>query len=361
MRSILTEQHVRKIDVVASADNLRFEDANLRITGNAAPVLSEDGFTYPTGLYRPTDVFDEGLADKLKIPLSYLRRMRWDRPDLYDANANGWLEDDNRSFTVRTYRGDEGENGIARAMLSDRYGIMDNLDVLIAALKGIADTGADVKIDGCDLTDRRMYVRVKAPGVQALAPALLANYRSPFSGAYGADNPTVFAGFVISNSETGNGAFSITPRMIVEVCNNGMTMKRDAMRAVHLGSQKEDGLVKWTQDTLDKELAVVTARARDSVATFLDVEYMEKVIAELSEQSGVKVKDPEGVKVVAKNLGFDKETTDAVFSMFIQGADLTAGGVMHAVTAAARTIGDADKAHDVEGQGVRAMELAAAL
>ena len=56
-----------------------------------------------------------------------------------------------------------------------------------------------------------MYVRVVCEQVRVLAPALLAGYRSPFTGAAGADNPVVFAGFVITNSETGCGAFSLVP------------------------------------------------------------------------------------------------------------------------------------------------------
>jgi hypothetical protein len=40
-----------------------------------------------------------------------------------------------------------------------------------------------VTIDSCDLTGRRMYVRVRCEAVQVPAPALLAGYRSPFTGA----------------------------------------------------------------------------------------------------------------------------------------------------------------------------------
>jgi hypothetical protein len=36
----------------------------------------------------------------------------------------------------------------------------------------------------------------------------------------------VFSGFVISNSETGCGAFTLTPRLVVQVCRNGMTITR---------------------------------------------------------------------------------------------------------------------------------------
>ena len=72
-----------------------------------------------------------------------------------------------------------------------------------------------------------MYVRVVCEQVRALAPALLAGYRSPFTGASGADNPVIFAGFVISNSETACGAFTLTPRLVVQVCRNGLTITRD--------------------------------------------------------------------------------------------------------------------------------------
>ena len=55
----------------------------------------------------------------------------------------------------------------------------------------------------------------------------------------------VFAGFVITNSETGCGAFSLTPRLVVQVCRNGMTITRDAMRVVHLGERLDQGVVTW--------------------------------------------------------------------------------------------------------------------
>ena len=50
----------------------------------------------------------------------------------------------------------------------------------------------------------------------------------------------------------------------------------------------------------------------------------------------------------------------AVFSHFIAGGDVTAGGVLHAVTSVAQTLPDADEAYDLEALGLRAMELAAA-
>src|SRR2546429_494527 len=75
----------------------------------------------------------------------------------------------------------DGE-GVCRAFLSDSYKVIDNLDVLTAALAGARETGKQIEIAGCDLTERRMSVRLVAPEVTVLAPRLLRNYRSPFTG-----------------------------------------------------------------------------------------------------------------------------------------------------------------------------------
>lgn len=387
LRNLLVEQHARKIDMVAPASKIKAVDGNLVVAGTN-PILTDDGVTVADGTYRPTEVADEGIASKLEVPLGYVRRMRAERPDLWDANVNAWLHGrkpkgrylgglppqgtweetrpgvagDPRSFLIRGFRGDDGEDGIARAFLSDRYAVMDNLDALTAALDGVAQAGVEVEIEGCDLTDRRMYVRIKAPGVAAYAPHLLKGYRSPFSGLSGADNPVISAGLVISNSETGGGAFQIVPRLVVEVCSNGMTMTKDAMRQVHLGGRMSEGVIRWSADTEKKNLDLITAKARDSVATFLDHDYVVRQIVMMEKASGAPLKDAQDqVALVTKRLGYDKETADSVFSMFVKGGDLTAGGVMHAVTAAAREVTNADLAHEMESHAFRALEIAASL
>ncbi|EFC79709.1 hypothetical protein [Parafrankia sp. EUN1f] len=155
--------------------------------------------------------------------------------------------------------------------------------MLLATLAGIRDAGAQTTIDGADLTDRHMHVRVRSDSVRVLTPALLRDYRSPFTGERGADNPVVWAGFVLTNSEVGAGAFSITPRLVVQVCNNGLTIARDAMRQVHLGARLEEGTVSWSRDTQRKALALVTAKVRDSVAAFLTVDYVERQLTVVRE------------------------------------------------------------------------------
>ncbi|SPL88424.1 Phage protein [[Actinomadura] parvosata subsp. kistnae] len=358
---VLRAQHARKIDVIVPAERLRAVGTHLELVGTE-PLVTEDGVTATAGRYLPTAHCDQDIATKLGIPAQYLRRTREEQPRLYEANINGWLQaDPHRRFLFRALAGN-GRTGVGRALLSNSYKIVDNLDVLMAALAGITDSGVAVQIDGADLTERRMFLRVACEQIHAYAPDLVTGYRSPFSGADAAAHPVVFAGFLLANSETGDGAFTITPRLTLQVCRNGMTINRDVLREVHLGGRMDDGVVRWSPDTLAKSMALITARARDAVRTFLDVDYVRAKIAELSRQACVDVAEPDQtIAFVATKLSFTKDQQQLILQHFIKGGALTAGGVMHAVTSAAQVLDDAEKAFELESRAVQAMHLAATL
>jgi hypothetical protein len=395
MVAILRTQRARRLDVVAPASAIHAHDGSLVISGTVQQLMA-DGVTSAAGTYRPTRVAEEGIADKLGIHQAYLRRLRdRGRTDLWDANVNGWLHGDplaghpgdDRNFLVRLFQPAGGDQaGVCRALLSDSYRVIDNLDALMATLDGIRQAGADVEFDGLDLTERRLYARVVAPQIRAYAPALLAGYRSPFGGRVyipggswtpeqarqaaageghgyepGAE-PVLFAGFVISNSETGEGAWSITPRIVALICGNGLQITADVARAVHLGARQDEGVIRYSADTAGKELAVITARARDAVATFLSPTYLQAKITDMERKAGVPVTRPgEAVRQVAQAARFTDEMAETILDHFIRGGQLTAGGVMQAVTSVAQTLDDADDASDLEAKALRALDVAARL
>jgi hypothetical protein len=367
----LREQQERKVDLVLPAANMCFSGGNLRIRRSDVPVLTEDGVTAPVEEFVPGEVFDDGLSSRLGIPRAYLRTMRdngW--TDMIDGNANAllhgrrsqptgeWLRDpSSKRFLVRALKdADGGQMGTARALLSNSYKIVDHLETLSAALRGMerAGLGAD-NIVQADLTGRRMYITVVAPEIKALAPELLKGYRSPFSGATGADNPTVFAGFVLSNSETGYGAFTVTPRLVVEVCSNGMTVAKDAVSRTHLGARLDDGVIQYSDATRQANLNLITSQAQDAIRTFLDTDYMVKVISDMEAKAGATVKEPEKViKEVTQKLEFSA-MYDTVLEHFIKGGDTTRGGLMNAITSAAQTADDADLAFRMEERALRVL------
>ena len=367
---VLKDRHSRKVDVIAPASKIEAKDGNL-VVQDMEQEITLDGVTSKAAVLKPTAVMDEGIADKLGIPNNYVRKMRLERPDLWDANVNGWLHGeggenpDSRSFLIRSFvagEGDEG-HGVGRAFLSDKFKIIDDLDALTAALDGVRKAGVDVDITKCDLTDRRMYVRINAPAVRGYAPDLFKGYRAVTTGDNGDSNPWVEAGITIRNSEVGDGAFVIVPTLTALVCRNGMTMTKDAMRAVHLGARQEEGIIRWSDETQAKTLELITLKAADAVATFMDVDYVNATLSALAEKAGKPLDGPldKAVKAVAKKLAFGEEATEGVLDHFMRGGQFTAGGVMHAVTSYSQQIADADDAYALEDLGVRALEVAYSL
>ncbi|MET8030615.1 DUF932 domain-containing protein [Streptomyces avermitilis] len=364
--TILEDHRNRKLDVVTSASALSFRDGNVQVEGIERQI-TENGVTDVDGTYRPTAVADEGIADKLKIPIGYLRRMRAENVPLLDENVNAWLrQEPDRRFMLRALRGDSAPGtapaeGVARALMSDSYKVMDNLDILLAALDGVQKSGHPTNVTGCDLTDRRMYVRVESEAVAVMAPELLSGYRSPFDGRSGNELPIVSAGFVITNSEVGAGAWSVTPRVVMRVCTNGLTMPMDVMRAVHIGAKHDEGVVSWSEETERKELAVITSKTADAVRTFLSREYVEAKLREIQAAAGKPVAEPtKTIEHVTKTLKISNETKETILAHFIRGGQITAGGVMQAVTSTAQTLADADQAAALEALALPALTAAAA-
>lgn len=115
-------------------------------------------------------------------------------------------------------------------------------------------------------------------------------------------------------------------------------------------------------NTQDKTLALITARTADAVATFLDPAYVQAVVRAIERDAGHELADPqEAVAVVSQRLRFTGDQQRDILSHFIRGGDVTAGGILHAVTSVARILPDGDAAHEMEAAGLRALEIAGAL
>jgi len=368
----LDEQQERKVDVVVPATNLCFSGGNLRVLrSDLEPTLTETGVKSPVQVFRPTDIFDEGVSSRVGIPRAFLRTLRengW--TDLIDGTLNGLIfgktvsdgsspeprvirEPLDKSFMLRALKdADGGEIGSARALLSNAYKIVDHTETLRAAMAGMKAAGLGPQnITSCDLTGRRMYVTVEVPEIRVQAESLLKNYVSPFTGNRGAENPVVHAGFVLGNSETGHGSFFLYPRIVAEVCTNGMTIKKDvgALAQRHLGARLDDGLVDYSDATRRANRELIMSMARDTVRTFMTEDYLHTVVRKLEEKAGEPVRQPEkAIKEVTQKLEVSA-LYDDVLAHFIKGSDLTRGGIMHAVTAAAQSGDiDADKAFMME-------------
>jgi hypothetical protein len=254
----------------------------------------------------------------------------------------------------------------------------------MAVLHGMQKGGIVDPIISADLTERRMSVRVTCPQVAVHAPELLKGYRSPWGGAPAlpgwtpervaraagieglgyepGTEPVLFAGFEFTNSETGGGAFRITPVLEVRVCRNGLKIVAKATKEIHLGSQLEAGAIEWSDDTRRANIQLVMSQTADVIGKFLTVAFVEEQKTAIEEKAGVPVKAsaaPEVIASVAKTTRWSEKEQGDILDFFMTGGQLTAGGIMQAVTAYAQTL-PGDDAYEMNGQAMHVLSLAAA-
>ena len=375
---VLEQQKAQTLDLVVPRTGLRLSEGRL-VVHSTAPQLHDDGVYDVNGSYGLTENAHNQLAAMFDIPLRYYRRMRDENLPLLDTSVGSWADlIGAKGVLLRLLwgsdPGDDGTNGICRAVLSDRYGARDNLPTVLATLAGMREAGLSADhIVGCDVSDDKLYLHVVAPEIAVAAPALLANYTpggkrdmTVWDHSGGKDEHValapehvVQAGLVVTNSETGNGALKVTPRFRVLRCMNGLQITKDAMSRVHLGGKLDEGAVVWSDDTRRKADELVRAQVKDAVTAFLNPQYLEGVVRRLEEEAGMELSNPqETIEQVASKLGYSDHEKSSILAAFVKGGQCTAGGVMQAVTYYAQAIENVDRAHDFEATGIDAMQLA---
>lgn len=368
---VLNDQQAHKIDLVAPLSQLAFVGGNLAVQGRA-PELTEDGFYDVNGLYRPIGGAYSQISSVLDIPKKYMDKLIVEDINLLDHNLNELIRlavakrPDQKQLVRLIWGEDEnhpGSTGVFRALLSDRYAIYDNLDTLLAVLDGLHGAGLGIEhIKSIDLSYNRLYLSVRAPEISVMAPELLKGYRTPFRVDRDEDGcpPVIDAGVEFSNSEVGGGAFQIRPVLWVLACNNGLVQKVDAMRKVHLGGRLEEGQISWSSATREAANRLVKEQVKDATESFMTRDYVQAAVNRMEADAGIELTKPEEViKQVSRELVYSQAEQDTILSHFIKGGQITSGGIMQAVSSAAQTLTDVDRAHELLGTAVDAMKVAA--
>jgi len=302
------------------------------------------------------DTLHSQLSSRLDIPKRYYDRMRSENNlHVLDYNVNHWLHSNNKNYLLRTFVDKDKNEGVARAILSDRYNVLDNYDVMLATLDAIRDSGLNVQIESGDITDRKFFMRFTLPDIEVQAPEILKNYRVPKGGN---QNNGIITGFVVSNSETGYGKFSISPRAVVLACRNGMIFKNDAFEKTHLGAKMDKfSTIDWSENTRQKNYELVISQVKDAIKTYSSQEYLGAKIHELIEKGNQQLDNPmETVKNVTKHLSISEDKEKSILNYFIQGGDTNAFGVSQALTYYAQHDATPEERYEIETQSVDILE-----
>lgn len=311
------------------------------------------------GAFHLRPVAHQQLAEFTGIPKKYYDRMLTEAPDLLSRNVNRWLETEKRPRMVRCLMALDAVSypGDIRAILSNSYRRLDNLDLMEAILPPMRDSGVEIK--SCEITERRMYLQVICPWLSA---------EDPGSGPRKGD--IIKAGVVISNSEVGLGSLRVEPLVYRCVCDNGAIMGVSLMK-YHIGRRQGGGSGEDIWELLSTETKQADDKAffltvRDIVKRALDRDIWDQNVRKLQAAADNKIDYladgtvpdlPKVVEITAKDRGLTDSEGNAILQHLINGGDLSQYGLGNAVTRVANDLQDYDRAIELERVGGEVFEM----
>src|SRR5699024_609475 len=272
--------------------------------------------------------------------------MQSQKPELLAQNVNAWLSDRENSYMIRTM--DYGGGRVARALLSDRYRRIDNMEIASAVLPLFA--GSDqYEVVSSEVTENRLYLKIVNRRMEmAVVPGDI-----------------VQAGVMISNSEVGLGSVSVQPLVYRLVCANGMGVNEMGERKNHIGRAAkavDDSFHTYSDETLEAEDKAVLLKLRDVTLAAIEESRFAQVVGRLKEAAGIPItgKVTEIVELTAKTYGINSDEQDSVLQHLIAGGDLSQYGLSNAITRASQDVESYDRATTLEGIGWQVAAMPAA-
>lgn len=376
LRELITElqkENLQKRDFVIPAKCISMVNGKIIVTNNTnseslKSILTECGIGHSEDVdatdkmqLNCMEVMHTHIQDKLGIPTKYYNKMlSCEDKSLIDHNVSHWLKESKSNHLLRCFVDKQEMKGYARALLSDRFKVIDNYDILLTVLAAIKESGLNIIIDerddkgqsGCDLTDKSMYLRFVCPDIQIDSPELLKLYRPN-----GFDNEVgngIISGFVIKNSEVGMGQFSISPRAKVLACKNGLITTNENFAKTHLGSRMDEYTsIEWSEETKQKNLELIIAQVKDAIKSYVSSGFLGNTVKHFIEKNKQLEYPMDAVKSATMSLKINEDKANEIINSFLKSGDTTAFGITQAITLFAHTKSeDADEQYELEYKAV---------
>ena len=261
------------------------------------------------------------IAEKLEIPLKYYHKMEESAPDLLVSNVNTWLRKNGKDIFIR------GLGNSVRAFLSDRYRVIDHLDVLLCALNELQ--AHDAEIEDCYLSEIEMNIKVKSQKLKDFVRH---------------KDDLIMGGIFITNSETGHKALRVEPRMFRVKCSNGMIVEELVTREIHIGNS----------DEISDEIVYLSLRRsiRELFSRFGEIVLL------LRESTEAKIRNPQKViQNVVEQYKLSESQKANILMAFGAEPEYDQYGIANAVTLAAQKEETWEKSVELEKLGGKLVAL----
>lgn len=352
------EQNSRSSDFIAPTNALQIETLNRDGSpaddsdqSNVSRIVVERENGEPTHMFRANDVALSQIGQRAGIDSRTMQRLQQGYPTQFDSVINAIWKKEPKNTMVRTFM-DSDTGGIARAVLSDKFKTFDNTNLLQSAIPQLMDSEAQWKVVNADVTDKRLYLRLKS---------------EVYTGEGANKGDLMASGIGLSNSEVGAGSVQVYQMYWTLACLNGMQTE-NRHRQSHITSSQSDGET-WkmlTSEAKEADNKALELKVRDLVAGYTSRDSFDEVVDKMK-TAGEDLIDgspQNAVENLGKVINLTKKETSSVLDglMATMGQEGYAGNpvsratMINAVTNVANNV-DADSTDDWQRRGGQILEL----
>ncbi len=347
----LERQKASRIDFVTDTRHLGIRPVDkgvlvIPMTETALQWLPVDGLP----LHR-TALNQLGAKMTPPVPGKFLQDLVDQRPIRAAALLDGLMTDKPESRLIRCL------DGSVRAILSDKYRMIDNYDLAFAALDVARGVGGEV----VEASLSESHMRIKFTSRAIFDAVAVTPGAHTFLGSIGhrdrtgghPDNPdlpggpgTVHPLVTVSNSETGQGGLDVSIGLLQSICTN-LVIIEHAVSRVHVGERMEQGL--FTMETVMADNRVLFMKVRDVIKGAFDSETFKRLVAVANKAQTDVIRDPRtALANLAEDNGLSEDGRDRIMEYFLRDYDQTRYGLGQAVARCAQDIDEPESATMME-------------
>jgi hypothetical protein len=342
----LREQKDRKRDFLVDTPCIRFRPAK------DVPGIILEGVN---GGMEVRPVAHQQLANAVRINKKDYDFMLENAPDLLSHVINYWMGSTDAKLPafadfVPQERGSRKLvrtlDGQVRAVLSDQYRPLDNIDLFSAIMPELIRQ--DARVESSEITESRLYIKAVTPRLEGQVKV----------------GQRIQGGLVASNSEVGQGGILEQELDFNLICANGM-IRASVVRKRHVGRNRGgDDFADDVRELLSSETQRLDdqafwAKVKDVTRALFDPKRFELRLNQYRESTErvITKEVPKVVELVGERYAFTEEEQSALLDALIKGNDYTQWGLANGVTAVSQKVKDYDRATELERVGGQLIEL----
>ena len=351
------DQSARTQDYLSSTNNFQLKTQETpEGSGNVSTVVMERDRGVPTKSLRANEVAFQQIATQTGIDVRTARRFQQSYPDVLDHAVNRIWDQEPTDRMLRTFDTSGSYSaynvGILRAFVSSKFKTFDNVHLLNSALPALMESDAQWKVVNGDITDRRLYLRLKSEVIQG-QPAV---------------GDVMALGIGLSNSEVGMGSVAAWQLAWTLWCLNGMQTENKT-RSTHVTSARDtDQWQMLTDEAKDADNHALSLKTRDVVSSFASRESFDAVLGKMSNAHDdvVNATAVDAVAGVVRVLNLKKSDNTAILDGLMEtvgqpgfaGRPISRATMVNAVTAVANKV-DPDHVDEWHANGSKVLNLPA--